>query len=90
MEVSGSSETSANLCHTTQLPRMQYSSNEYVSYLCSVHCEAPGATQAQRTLPTTVELVIIRCMHLNITHPHFCKRDLVPSTYTNAVDHTVL
>jgi hypothetical protein len=29
-------------------------------------------------------------MHLNTTHPHFCKRDLTPSTYTNAVDHTVL
>jgi hypothetical protein len=25
-------------------------------------CEAPGATQSQRTLPTTVELVIIRCI----------------------------
>jgi hypothetical protein len=36
------------------------------------------------------ELVIISCMHLNTTHPHFCKRDLVPSTYINAVDHTVL
>jgi hypothetical protein len=33
---------------------------------------------------------IIRCVHLNTTHSHFCKRDLVPSTYTNAVDHTVL
>jgi hypothetical protein len=49
-----------------------------------------GATQNQRPLPTTVELVIIGCMHLITTHPHFCKRDLVPSTYTNAVDHTVL
>jgi hypothetical protein len=34
--------------------------------------------------------VIIRYMHLNTTHPHFCKWDLVPSTYTNTVDHTVL
>jgi hypothetical protein len=43
----------------------------------------PGATLSQRTLPTTVELS--HCQ-IHAFKPHFCKRDLVRSTYTNVVD----